>query len=203
MATTKEVSGAVKLKDINVLNGRITIEGTTPLIQHAWDQKAIGMMEDKKQGKKTKDRTVCDPEAEFKAATYFTPEGEYGIPLLALKSAIINAAHKDLGIEKTLVRKALFVRSPNPQMVLPMAKGTKPPIMRKDMVRVGMSAADVRYRPQFEHWKVTFDFQYDADLLQMGDIVNLVNRAGFGTGICEWRPEKGGEFGRFQVVTTK
>ena len=204
MSTTKEVVLSVKLKDINKLPGRITIEGTTPLIQHNWDLKAIGLMEAKKMGKKTKERSVCDPEAEFKAATYFTPEGEYGIPLTALKSAIINAAHKDLGVEKTLVRKALFIRSPNPQMILPMAKGTKPPIMRKDMVRVGMSAADVRYRPQFEKgWKVAFDIEYDADLLQMTDIVNLVNRAGFGTGICEWRPEKGGEFGRFQVVTTK
>jgi len=191
---------AVRLQEIKTARNRLTICGTTPMLQHAWDHKAIEMIEAKKMGKKTKDREACDPEREFKAATYFTPEGEYGIPLLALKSAIINAAHKDLGIEKTLVRKALFIRSPNLEMILPMAKGTPPPKMRKDMVRVGAGSADVRYRPQFDEWKVTFDVEYDTDLLQLDDLVNLINRAGFGVGIGEWRPEKNGEYGRFEVL---
>jgi hypothetical protein len=36
-------------------------------------------------------------------------------------------------------------------------------------------------------------------LLQRDDVLALVDRAGFGVGICEWRPEKGGEFGRFEI----
>ena len=46
------------------------------------------------------------------------------------------------------------------------------------------------------------EMQYDAELLKPEDIVNLVNRAGFGCGIGEWRPEKGGEFGRFEIDST-
>ena len=42
----------------------------------------------------------------------------------------------------------------------------------------------------------------DFDNLNEGNIINLINRAGFGVGVGEWRPEKGGEYGRFMVDTS-
>jgi len=194
MATVETV---VHLKPINVQKIRITIEGTSPLIQHQWSEKAKTMMREKGQGKKTRERSARDPEAEARDATYFTADGKPGLPLLSLKSAIIMAAHKDIGIEKTLVRKGLFIKAPDASLILPM-KCSKPKV-REDCVRVGMGAADLRYRPQFDQWSVDINIEYDADLLQQGDIVNLIDRAGFGVGVGEWRPEKGGEFGRFAV----
>lgn len=193
----KEAQTVVQLKPINVLKLRVSIESTSPLIQHKWSEKALRAMREKGGGKKTKDRSQRDPEAEAKAATYLTEKGEHGIPLLALKGAIIEAAHKDIGIEKTLVRKALFIRAPDASLVIPI-KAPKPTV-REDSVRVGMGKADLRYRPQFDSWSAVLDIDYDADLLQPADIANLIDRAGFGVGICEWRPEKGGEFGRFRV----
>lgn len=193
-AATAEV---VALKPINVKRMQVTIEGTTPLIQHQWSEKAKGMMRDKGAGKKTKVREARDSAKEAHDSTYFTPAGKPGVPLLAIKSAIIMAAHKDIGIEKTLVRKALFIKAPDPSLILPMQCSA--PTVREDCVRVGMGAADLRYRPQFDEWSVPLNLEYDADLLQPADIVNLIDRAGFGVGIGEWRPEKGGEFGRFRV----
>ena len=152
---------------------------------------------DKHAGKKTKTREIRDPEAEFEAATYKTSDGKYGVPVDAIKGSVINAAHKDLGIEKTLVRKALFILCPDPSGILEME--CDEPIMREDMVRVGMGSTDLRYRPEFRNWRVTFSIQYDAELLTPEDITNLIERAGFGVGIGERRPDKGGEFGRFRV----
>jgi len=187
----------VHLKPINVQMLQISIDGTSPLIQHKWSEKALRQLRDKGGGKKTKNREPRDPQAEAKAATYFTKDGSHGIPLLALKSAIIEAAHKDIGFEKTLVRKGLFIKAPDEALVLPMK--CSEPIVREDSVRVGMGSADLRYRPQFNEWSVDLLCEYDADLLQPTDIVNLIDRAGFGVGVGEWRPEKGGEFGRFRV----
>jgi hypothetical protein len=62
-----------------------------------------------------------------------------------------------------------------------------------------MDAPDLRYRHQFNQWEVDIEVDYDTDLLQVQDIINLAERAGFGGGIGEWRPEKGGEFGRYRV----
>lgn len=191
-----EAEEFVKLKPINTRQMRCVIKGTSPLIQHKWSEKALIMMREKGSGKKTKDREARNPEAESEAATYRDSSGNYAIPVLALKSAIISAAHKDIGIEKTLVRKALFIKS-NPDMMLPMQ--CSEPVTREDSVRVGQGSADLRYRPQFDDWSVEFTVEIDADLLQPADVVNLIDRAGFGVGIGEWRPEKGGEYGRFQV----
>jgi hypothetical protein len=62
-----------------------------------------------------------------------------------------------------------------------------------------MGSADLRYRPEFRSWKATVSFEVDAELLQDKDVLALVGRAGFGVGLCEWRPEKGGEFGRYEI----
>lgn len=192
---------AVKLKPIDVKNISFTIRGLSPLIQHKWSEKALRQIREKQAGKKTKTREARNPEEEAEAATYFTEGGSYGIPLEAIKKSIINAAHKDIGIEKTLVRKSLFIKSEDPNNILPME--CDDPILREDQVRVGMGSADLRYRPEFRNWSVRVDATVDAGNLTVEDLINLVNRAGFGVGLHEWRPEKGGEFGRFEVDTTE
>lgn len=188
---------AVILKPIKRQRVYFTIRGLSPLIQHKWSEKALREIREKKGGKKTRDRTPTDPDAEFSAAAYLTEDGQYGIPLLAFKAALISAAHKDLGIEKTLVRKALFIPSDDAEGVIPMDADA--PIMREDCVRVGQGGTDLRYRPEFREWRVDITAEIDSDLLKVEDLITLVNRAGFGVGIGEWRPEKGGENGRFEV----
>ncbi|KPK41332.1 MAG: hypothetical protein AMJ65_09670 [Phycisphaerae bacterium SG8_4] len=158
-------------------------------------------MREKKAGKKTKERTVCDPEQEAKDATYFTEDGKFGIPVNALKKSFIEAAHTDMGIAKTLVRKALFLVCEDKNGVIQMR--CEEPKIREDHVRIGQGGADLRYRPEFESWECDIEIQYDAALLTPEDIANLINRAGFGVGICEFRPEKGGDWGRYQVKAEK
>ena len=190
----------VALKPISQNELTIAIKSLSPMIQHAWSEKALKMIRDKQAGKKTKTREARNPEEECHAATYFTEDGEFGIPAMAIKSAIISAAHKDIGVEKTLVRKALFIHCDDANGCVPMA--TNPPTMREDCVRVGAGSADLRYRPEFRKWSATVTFTYDSEMLRAEDVINLINRAGFGCGIGEWRPEKGGEFGRFAVDTS-
>ena len=76
------------------------------------------------------------------------------------------------------------------------------PVITEDTVRVGQGSADLRYRPYFHEWAVNMEFEIDAELLRLEDLCNLIDRAGFGVGIGEWRPEKGGEYGRFEVDRT-
>jgi hypothetical protein len=190
-------SEAIKLAPIQKQRVKCRIIGKSPLVQHAWAEKAKEMMRAKHAGKKTKTRDVRDPEAEGREAAYYTQDGRYGVPAMAVKSAILGAAHKDLGVEKTLVRKALFLVCEDAGGVLPM--DCDAPEIREDTVRVGAGAADLRYRPYFHRWAVDLDFELDSALLQVEDLLNLIDRAGFGVGLNEWRPEKGGEFGRFEV----
>lgn len=188
----------VKIREIKVESAMLTIEGISPLIQHAWSEKALKEMREKHAGKKTKNRDERNPEKEYRDAMYLTKDGKYGIPSINIKQSLTDAAHKDLGIEKTLVRKGLFIRpGVGGDPVLPMR--CSDPVMREDYVRVSSGGTDLRYRPQFDAWELDVIFDFDAELLQIATIASLFDRAGFGVGLHEWRPEKNGEFGRFRV----
>ena len=188
---------AVSIKPINRQRVHFAIRGTSPMIQHKWSEKALRQIRETKAGRKTKSREACDPEQEFRDATYTTDQDQYGLPVLAFKAALISAAHKDVGIEKTLVRKSLFVPCDDSNMVIPMR--CEDPVMREDYVTVGRGQADLRYRPEFRVWGADIVAEIDADMLRHEDLFTLINRTGFGVGIGEWRPEKGGEYGRFEI----
>ena len=182
----------------------VRIIGLSPLIQHKWPEKAKQMMRDKQQaGKKTKTRELRDPKEEGKNAGYYTEDGKPGLLAVAVKSAVISAAHTDLGFAKTLIRKALFIYPMGRDVVIPLetpsGKGKVKQVIEEDMVRVGQGSADMRYRPYYYEWAATTKWEIDTDLLQVSDLLTLLDRAGFGVGIHEWRPENGGDFGRFKI----
>jgi len=74
--------------------------------------------------------------------------------------------------------------------------------MREDMVKVGMGMADIRYRGQYWPWHTTVRVRFNANVMSAEQILNLLNTAGFGVGIGEWRPERDGQFGLFHVATS-
>lgn len=192
-----------ELKPINRKIITVRIVGLSPLIQHRWAEKAKEMMRLKHAGKKTRDRTVRDPEQEGKDAGYYTKDGKPALLAVAVKAAVISAAHQDLGIPKVLVRKSLFIYPMGRDAVVPLemptGKGAVKASIEEDLVRVGAGAADLRYRPYYYDWAATTKWELDVDLLQPKDLLRLLDRAGFGVGVHEWRPENGGDFGRFRV----
>lgn len=192
---------AITLKPIRKMNISFTIRGMSPMIQHAWSEKGLRMMRMTAAERKKQPKVARNPEEEAAACVYHTDEGEIGIPLTAFKGSLIGAAHKDFGLEKTLLRKAFFIPSTDSNLITPMQADDY--IVREDIVRIGANQTDIRYRPEFRNWSVQITAQIDPDLLEFKDIANLVNRAGFSVGIGEWRPEKGGEYGRFELDDTQ
>ena len=188
---------SVDLTPIQISIITFWIRGVSPLIQNAWDEKALEMIRMTAMERKKRKKPARDPDKEAESKSHRTADKEYGIPLLALKASMIGAAHKNLGIEKTMVRKAFFIPDPDGTGILPME--CNEPIVREDIVRVGMGQTDLRYRPEFRNWRVSVTAHIDTEILEKNDVINLVNRAGFGVGIGEWRPEKGGDFGRYEI----
>jgi len=184
----------VLIQAVNLRRATIHIKGTAPLIQHSWSEKSKDMLRMTAAERRKVPKKARNPEAEFLAATCWCADGSHGIPAMAVKSAMIEVAHKDAGLPKTTVRKALRFRVAG---VIPME--CSEPKMREDIVRIGNNQTDIRYRPEFEEWGAEISFDYDADLLTIQDVINLTNRAGFSVGIGEWRPEKNGEHGTFEV----
>ena len=212
---TKQLT-PVKRVDLEVRQMQITIEGTTPLVVHAWSEKAKLMMLKKQLGIASAGKERRDPVADFKASLYRLPNNEgFGFPAVAVKSAAVSAA-LDVELKKTNLRRAFHIMG---DLVRIDAPPVKEPIteedveyaaqiefehkhgasMRSDMVRIGMGVADIRFRAQFCEWKTTFSVRYNARVVTTEQLVNLLNVAGFGVGICEHRPEKNGSWGMFRV----
>jgi hypothetical protein len=220
MATKKEESvrtTRVDLAPIAVQEVAILIRNLpgSPLLQHRMSEKArLELLNRQKskgkdaKGGKSKEREARDPEGEFTAAAHTLGEGRYGIPVTAIKGAMVSAAHKDRGIEKTVIRGNMFVatdgRDPRcgTELIEIFAPGGKPikPVMDERIVRLAQGQPDLRWRPLFYDWEATLRITYVADVLNVATIVSLIQRAGFTVGIGELRPEKCGGYGRFAPV---
>jgi len=177
----------------------VRIKEKTPLIVHAWSEKARTEMRDKQQGKAKGKRAPKDPKAEFEGAKYLDEKGRDCIPLIAIKNAMVNAARFVDGMKMTFLRGAFFVEHPEGahKMLLPI--DYKKCVMREDNVRVGMGTADLRYRPEYSGWSAKFIISLNNAAITPDQVLNMLQHAGYSIGLCEWRPETNGPFGRFDV----
>ena len=70
--------------------------------------------------------------------------------------------------------------------------------MYQVMVKVG-TASILRTRPLFEDWSCFVTVSYDSSVMNKESLIQAAKDAGRLVGLCDWRMEKGGQFGRFSV----
>jgi hypothetical protein len=187
------------------------IVGICPLIVHKFSSKQQQQIEEKQQQKARGAKAKRDPHEEFLGACYML-EGEagksgavYAVPVMSVKNAIVDAARLVDGVTMQLLKCALHVFNPDDKSknLLKIYFEGEHPIMRTDTVRLSgpTRALDLRYRPQFEPWGTYFEVQSLANVISPEMIANLIQYAGFGCGIGEWRAEKSGNtFGAFRLA---
>lgn len=180
------------------------------LITHAWSEKAKKEMLAKQQKKAKQGREAKDPDRDYRESLYWldpkNPEKRvavkkvdpakhqlFGFKTIAFKASAVRAAN-DCGLAMTLTRRAFHVIGEFAVLTY------KRVYMREDMVRLNGGVADLRYRAAFVDWSTTLDIQFNSAIFSAEQIVNLFNTAGFGVGVGEWRPERNGISGRFEVV---
>lgn len=62
--------------------------------------------------------------------------------------------------------------------------------MREDPVRNASGVADLRYRAFWPEWEGILNIEFLSGALTAKQIVNLVNVAGWSSGVCEMRPQQ-------------
>lgn len=182
----------IELPPLELCTVALTLVGDSPLIVHAWSEKAKRQMLDKQMKRATKAKEAKDPEADYEACFYRTESGTYGFPAIGVKAAMV-AAGRFTDAKMTHLRGAFHID----QEILEIIGEPRP---REDMVRVGMGTADIRYRPEFPDWKILAPIKFNAAVISAEQVANLLNVAGFAIGIGEWRPERNGQYGRFHVA---
>ena len=224
MATKK--TEVIEIKPIEIAKLNIRIVGDTPLIMHAWSEKAKREMLEAQQGKKkgkAKDRK--NPVVDFINSMYWLTEkpdvdsdmkeeeceerfnkavvegAKFGFPVTAFKQAAISAAYR-LGWskDKMSLRGVFFIDTDENGMV---EIKSDVPEMREDMVKIGMGTADIRYRGEFKNWYADLTISYNVNgNYDLNSIINIINAGGYVCGVGEWRPERDGQNGMFHIQTT-
>lgn len=225
MATAAK--NAIDIKPINIETVDITIVGITPLIVHAWSDKAKRMILDKQTGKKTGAKHEIkipyndfinslywltlkpldgssDEEAEEAFYNCVNAGAKFGFPVTGIKQSIIAGAYRaGLDVKQTELRGTFFLEGATDVSTTDMAEIVGPaPVMREDMVRVGgmSKSADVRYRGEFKEWEIPLRLKYNKDgKYSLEQIMNMIGFGGFCCGIGEWRPEKDGQNGMYEL----
>lgn len=215
---TKKTEEIVEIRPLDNKQVKVQIIGDTPLIVHAWSDKAKKMMlEAQQKVTKTKAKDIRDPYDEFINSMYWLTEkpestveafeqavangAKWGFPVGAIKMAGNSAAYRAGWVKNQMqLRGSYFLKTEWGDMA--EIKGDAP-IIREDMVRIGMGSADLRYRAEFRNWSMEMILEYNASgELTLEQILNVMNLGGYSVGIGEWRPEKDGDFGRYHIATS-
>lgn len=211
--TTSQATITIPKLKLEVIN--LKVVGDSPLISHAWSEKAKLMILQKQTKKATTGKEIRRPSVEFLDSLYWLtekpevdgltdeevqevlaeviPQSKFGFPTLAFKSAAIDAAFQQGLIEKkTTLRGAIRVLGE-------FAEIHGVPTIREDIGRIGMGTADLRYRAEFKTWWTELTIQYNANVVSAEQVVNVFNVGGFANGVGDWRQAKDGSFGSFHI----
>lgn len=225
MATTKKE--VIEITPIEVTKFNVRIVGDTPLITHAWSEKAKREMlmnqQFDKNGKKIKIvKEPKNPVVDFINSMYWLTEkpdvnnymkeeeceelfnkaivegARFGFPVTAFKQAAISASYRLGWTKDKMSLRGVFYIDADENGLVEIKSDV--PEMREDMVKIGMGTADIRYRGEFRNWYADLTINYNANgNYTLKDIVNIINAGGYVCGVGEWRPERDGQNGMFHI----
>jgi len=227
MATKKSNDGGSNIVNIQrptIGYVEVPIVGIEPLIVHAWSQKARAKMLEAQQvvkGVKAKRaKEPRNPEEDFQNARYvFRSQAEEwdGFPATGFKAAMVDTCRLVAGLSMTEARRALFVESDghivshNPfsgQSTIGLVRIHGSPTIREDCVRINNGkSTDLAYRPQYFPWSAVLRIKFNASMLSVDAVVNLLATAGQFEGVGEWRPgsktSNSGQMGLWEIDESK
>ena len=180
----------VKVKGERMLQNKLTPEVVAKLKGY-WDEVK----------KATKNpsviKSIKKTEAEILVAkTHHTSDGKVGFPAGGFKRGMVNIA-QSFGLFKTDIYKGIIVEGD----VLPLKFRSVE--AHHDMGKIMGKVPIPTLRPLYRDWEADLNIKYDRTKFTGEDVVNLVNHAGFYSGLGDWRPEKNGAFGQYHVAMSR
>lgn len=170
----------------------IEIEGTAPLVIHAFSEKARKQIRDKHEaGSKSNKNVKREPRdfhAEYEGAKHTAREGWLGFAAPGLRNGCISACRL-VGFKMTIAKLSIFVEPDGFDRV----DGT--PLVRihgkeREVEHVGRLAdgnPNLIHRPMWDLWTANLRIRYDGDQFDESDVINLLMRVGLQVGLCEGR----------------
>lgn len=174
---------------------KVRVEGTSPLLMHRFTQDNLGTLPSK-----TKKRDEKKNQDDAESYLYKDENGN-----LVQPSTHLIGAMKKAGAQYQIVGKG--------KSTYKNVMGSGAVIIERDMIPhevqewepdiravVIQSARVMRTRPVMKKWALAFGMEVDDDEVPLEVLKEILDYAGRRVGIGDFRPEKGGPFGRFIVT---
>jgi hypothetical protein len=186
---------------------RLEVTGTSPLLMHnsrlADPLDPIVKAVKSISGKRIK--TEADHEAmarlEFEGGLYLDDQLGPVVPGANIERSLVEGARITKSGKK--IERGLFVLDPYVQLIYNGPR-TAAELWDKGFISrlsVGVTTNRVmRTRPQFTEWALQAEAEVDAFVLNPTDLQAIAETAGRMVGIGDYRPGKGGSYGRYSVV---
>ena len=197
----------------------VRVNGISELVTHPFSKKAMRQIEETQMTEKTRVKAVRTPKNPVEEMFYAfhwgmgTPKmvqtgpkegycmGIPTFPLIAIKSAMVDTIKmQNPELYKKDLQRILFIRGYEDLDHAPIEFNAKKDMNgRLDYVKLANGSHDIRYRPSFFSWALSFQIEYMPEYWQESTILDAVQGAGYLNGIGEFRMERGGSWGRFQI----
>lgn len=185
---------------------QVSIKGTTSLLQHRFGEQAEG-----EAGATTRNVLVNrgSPREEAQKVVYQNGKGEFYFPGAAIARMTREAggAHKMKGTRKSakyVIPAAVLVMGD--EVIILNGDGQTPAksfeVDSRPVTIPATKGRVMRHRPRFDDWSAKFKLRINETLLPPEFINKLLGEGGQQIGIGDYRPEKGGPFGTFILISS-
>ena len=183
----------------------VTIEGVSPLLMNPMNEETLmGILT----GTSVKVPRDLTPVQICERKLYKGENGELGIPAVNLFSSLAEAGRK-VKNGKTQISTATSTTLPSfleiEELFLPFsAEAGWVPDLRRGVSNSGANKVAVAIvRPRFDLWELKITIGIDDTVVDESVVRELFRIAGTSVGLCDFRPAKKGQFGRFTVSDWK
>lgn len=159
----------------------VTITGTTPLLcgRPASDAVPVGQA----------------PRNQAATRLYLDQAGRPVIPNLNLLRCLTGAA-RELGRSPAEIIHHLGIQEAEIPILAPRGWAVDTRSVRQPQT----GARTLCHRPRFDEWRLAFTLLLEVEVLRPAEMRSLLDLAGQQIGVGDYRPERGGPFGRFAVA---
>lgn len=173
----------------------VILQGITPLLMHRFSEEDRAQVENGTSSAIPK----RDEEAAAERAAYRMASGELYEPADHIERSMVQASslHKIGRRSAKSVAGAAFCITPRE-----ISHGKRGYVIDSRRVVIpATKGAAIRHRPRLDEWRLAFTLELDDELIGADLARRILEDAGKKIGIGDFRPSKGGPFGRFSVVT--
>jgi hypothetical protein len=183
----------------------VWIEGTYALLQHRFSEQAEAGVT--KATRRVQIAQQCPRDVAERAA-YREPDGSLYLPGSAISRLLREAggAHKQRGSRRTLkyIVPAAVIVTDDVVPLFETDRATRAKTFEVDARPVTIPATKgrvMRFRPRLDAWTARVHLRINEDVLDPATVRQLLVEGGQQLGVGDYRPERGGPFGTFAVVS--